>query len=121
MTALFWMFVIEILPPRWGEFFFYLLVGFPLGLGFSFWKHKKNQHKMENIDKARPRRGRPLRVGFQQREISHLNGIWFQPSVPAAERNGHGGTGTILLHSRRESGGCMVCPTQHLHMCVPRS
>ena len=56
MTALFWMFIIEVLPPRWSEFFFYLLVSFPLGLGFSFWKHKKNQHKLENIDKARARR-----------------------------------------------------------------
>ena len=51
--ALFWMFVFEIMPPRWGEYFLYIVVGFPVGLGFSFWKHKTEQHKLENIDKAR--------------------------------------------------------------------
>ena len=53
-TVLFWVAVIDILPPHWGEFSLYsLLVGLPAGLGLSFWKHKVKQHKAENIEKVR--------------------------------------------------------------------
>lgn len=52
VSALFWMLVIEVLPPRWGEFCFYLVLCVPVGLGLSFWRHKVKQHKAENIEKV---------------------------------------------------------------------
>ena len=53
LTAVFWLFLIEVMPPRFGEWFLYTIAGLPLGFGYSFWRHKNQQHKNENIDKAR--------------------------------------------------------------------
>ena len=52
LTALFWLFLIEIMPPRLGEYLWYAMLGLPLGFGYGFWRHKNQQHKNENIDKA---------------------------------------------------------------------
>ena len=47
--------MIDWLPPHWGEFSLYaLLVGAPMGLVLSFWRHKVKQHKAENIEKVLP-------------------------------------------------------------------
>jgi len=55
VTGLFWLFLIEVMPPRLGEYLWYLILGLPLGFGYGFWRHKNVQHKNENIDKARAR------------------------------------------------------------------
>lgn len=49
---MFWMMVIDWLPPRWGEFTLYMVLSAPAGLGLSFWRHKVKQHKAENIEKV---------------------------------------------------------------------
>ena len=43
------------MPPRLGEYLWYLILGLPLGFGYGFWRHKNVQHKNENLDKARAR------------------------------------------------------------------
>lgn len=53
LGALGFLAMIELFPPRWGELVLWtVLFGVPCGVGFSFWKHKNEQHKAENIEKV---------------------------------------------------------------------
>lgn len=81
LVAGFWILVIEVLPPRWGEFYFFLVVGLPVGLGLSLWRHKVKQHKAENIEKVRP-------------------GPWLQ---------GLGRQGGKAPNYKRPNVGCCIC------------
>ncbi len=67
LTGLFWLFLIEVMPPRLGEYLWYLILGLPLGFGYGFWRHKNVQHKNENIDKAR----RPTCNSHQDTMLRH--------------------------------------------------
>lgn len=53
LAALGLLLMIELFPPRWGELVLWsLFFWVPCGVGFSFWKHKNEQHKAENIEKV---------------------------------------------------------------------
>lgn len=50
---LLFLMILELFPPHWSEAATWtLLWGIPSGLGFSFWKHKNEQHKAEDIAKV---------------------------------------------------------------------
>lgn len=93
---------VAIFPPTWSEAGTWAIIwGFPGGLGFSFWKHKNEQHKMENNEKLNVYPGLkgmkeilgsvPSWIHYEEKErVDWLNSIlrqtwpFYDPAVCAA-------------------------------------